>query len=217
MRQTLSFRCAVLMLSLLPLAACDVTTPSQLRTGDIRLMDDVTTVTLDAYRLNKNDIYMISRQYQATAQGPMTVTVAYPAGDAPERVLLEARGKQLAEMLESNRVRDVKVDYVSVEGGELAGRTVLSYPARVARAPANCGPLTGMQGTETLSDVEKYQFSCETKDMMSKMIAYPEDLMGVGGVTGGTSRSAGALMEGYQDGTPNEPFNDSQSASSLGQ
>lgn len=200
----------------LGLAACDITVPSQIRTGEIRLKEDMKTQSVDLYHLNENHVSMMAAEYNNIGRGPMSVTVAYPEGDVPEKIAVENRGAALRDMLSKNKVTRVSIDYVPVSDKRLSGNAVVSYPALMALAPENCSALVGAQGGETLQDMEHYQVSCANKDMLSRMIAHPQDLMGVTGAVGGPSRSAGALMEAALDGTPNEPFFDQASASELG-
>lgn len=211
----LSLTSAFAVICALAVAGCDITTPSQLRTGNIRLQQDVTTVTLAADDVDENRMRLLADDYRMTARGPMSVTIAYKQTDALDKTVQQGRGEKIKRLLAANGLRDVSVDYVGVDDSALQGRTVITYKALQAKPPEDCTRMTGYQGAETLDALEKYQMGCESKTAMGRMIADPNDLSGVAGDLGATSRSAGTLLETYQSGKPAERFYPLSTASTV--
>ncbi len=209
-------RYALLMMIPVMLAGCNMTTPSQLRTGQIQLQEDVATHTYPVHDVSAGQLRSIARDYELRGHGPATVTVSYLGTDAQARKDAQRDMRKVLATLQSEGMTSTKVDYVAVSDARLAGQAVFSYPALSARPPDHCKRMPGYQGAESLEDMQDYQVSCESKDMLSRMIARPADLMGNDGNGAGSSRRAGAVVETYQAGKPNELFYPPASTSGLG-
>ncbi len=209
-------RYAVLMVLPVLLAACNMTTPSQLRTGQIQIEEDVATHTYPLADVSKGQLVSIARDHHVRGHGPANVTVSYLQGDNDGRKRARKDMRDVLAILQKEGMTGTKVDYVAVTDSRLAGQAVFSYPAIRARAPDHCKRMPGYQGAESLEDMANYQISCESKDMMSRMVARPADLLGNDGMGKGTSRRAGAMVETYQAGEPNELFYPLSSASGVG-
>ncbi len=208
------FGLPIVLLALL--AGCNMTTPSELRTGSMIVKDDVVTQSMSIDDMGRERMVLLARDYHNRARGPLSLTVAYPSGDAAEKQRMQSKVQRAVKSLKKENVKSVNVEYVGVEDKEATGRVVATFPALVAVAPDNCRPMPGMQGGESWEETNDYQFSCETKDVMSRMIAHPEDLLGVDGSKGGTARRTGTVVESYQDGVPNESFLGTATASEIG-
>lgn len=208
------FGLPIVLLALL--AGCNMATPSELRTGSMIVKDDMVTQSMSVDDMGRERMVLLARDYHNRARGPLILTVAYPVGDAAEKQRLQSKVQRAVNALKKEKVKPVEVEYVGVEGKDVAGRVVAMFPAFVATAPDSCRPMPGLQGGESWQDTNDYQFSCETKDVMSRMIAHPEDLLGVDGSKGGTARRTGTVVETYQDGVPNESFLGTASASEIG-
>lgn len=209
-------RYALLMLVPVMLAGCNMTTPSQIRTGQIQLQEDTATQTYPLKDIGDGQLRSIARDHALRGHGPATVTVSYLANDHQGRKDAQKSMRKVLSTLQSEGMTGTKVDYVAVNDARLAGQAVFSYPALTARAPDHCKRMPGYQGGESLEDMQDYQISCESKDVLSRMVARPADLMGNDGKGAGTGRRSGTVVETYQEGEPNKLFYPLTSASSVG-
>lgn len=74
---------AFLLFALLPLAAaCTMTTPSQVRTGQIVLSQQPEVMTRTLHDVSRADAQLLAKGYKNRGQGDMTATVSYDAADA---------------------------------------------------------------------------------------------------------------------------------------
>lgn len=202
--------CAVLLLS-----GCDMTTPSQVETGHIRLQENMKSVTVNPVRADARQVLSIADEYKRVSRGRMSMVIPYKKGSPAEEVKARRQGKVWQQHFAKEGVHNMDISYVGIEDAQLLSRAVISYPALQALAPEGCRRLTGMQGADSLEDVHEYRMGCETKSAMSKMIVNPEDLLGRDSTEKADARRAGAVVEGYLSGTPNEPL-DGGRASEVG-
>lgn len=215
MHRTLT-RYALLMVIPVVLAGCNMTTPSQLRTGQIQLQQDVATHSYPLKDVNKAQLRGIARDHAARGHGPASVTVSYLKDDHQAQKDAQKDMRDVLATLKAEGMTGVSVDYVAVTDAHLANQAVFSYPALTAQAPEHCTRMPGYQGGESLEDMQDYQVSCESKAVLSRMVARPADLLGNDGTGMGTSRRASNVVETYQDEEPNEMFYPLTSASSVG-
>jgi pilus biogenesis lipoprotein CpaD len=205
----------LLALSLPLLAACDVTAPSQVTTGKIRLSTQTKNIVLPAQAVDKAQVENIAADYARTGKGKVTVLVSYLDGNPVNEIKARQRGNAYKNALQRSGLSTVEVNTVSVATPPDAGQAIISYHALTASAPKNCDRITGYQGGDTLDNMKKYPIGCETKSILSQMIADPSDLMGKAGTEKDDSRRAGATVETYKTGTPNQPLKGMQ-ASTIG-
>jgi type IV pilus biogenesis protein CpaD/CtpE len=206
---------ALLTLFMPMLAACDVTAPSQVTTGKIRLSTQTKNIVLPAQTVDKAQVENIAADYMRNGNGKMSVLVSYLDGNAVNETKARQRGNAYKSALQSKGLSTVEVNTVSVTTQPDANQAIISYHALTASAPKNCDRITGYQGGDTLENMKKYPIGCETKSILSQMIADPSDLMGKTGTAKGDARRASATVEPYKAGTPNQPL-DGMQASTIG-
>jgi type IV pilus biogenesis protein CpaD/CtpE len=200
----------------LALSACDVTTPSQVTTQKIRIKDHIVTQTLDAGRIDPARLNVIADDFTRKASnGKMTLTVSYLSGDVRREGVARSQGNAYKKAFEQRGVSGVSVATVPIADKQYAGKVVVMYKAQSALAPKDCKNITGYQGADDMDAADQYQFGCNTKTAVSRMIADPSDLMGKGGTQNDDSRRSGAVVETYKSGKPNQPMKGFQ-ASQVG-
>lgn len=199
------------------IAGCDMTVPSQIRTGKIQLQQGQVTEVVNVNEIDRNRVAILAGDYQRNGEGAISMTVAYPAGDRKQQLAIEKKGNQFKEAFRRHRVNELDINYIAVEDMVYAGRAIISYSSIRAKPPSGCRDMPGMMGAESIETVEGYELGCEIKSSLSKMIADPRDLMGVSGTPEGSSRRQGAAVETYKDGAPNEKIIENMMASDLGQ
>lgn len=195
-----------LALMAMALSGCDMTTPTQLRTGQMQVGEAMRVRQLPAGRLDPDQVNVVADDYMRNGKGPVRIVAPYKAGSPLERVTAERQGN-LYKKAFARRGVAVLVNYIPVHDGADAENLVVSYAATQAAAPADCMRLTGSGGASTLSEVQRYRMGCELDTAMSAMIAHPEDLMGVAGTPDDYARRQGAIVEHYRAGTSNPPLN----------
>ena len=196
-------------------SACDVSTPSKMNISKIRVKNQMVTETFDATRIDNGAINYFAENFKKNGSGKMTLTVSYLDGDRSLRVQAEKNGAMYKKAFQKRGVSNVSVVTVPIEDKQYADKLVVSYQALVALAPKNCASMPGHSGSDNLEGIDNYKFGCNTKMIMSKMVADPSDLLGKSGKGDIESRRAGATVESYKAGTPNEPIG-GFNASSIG-
>lgn len=212
MRQSGLFAFAGIFSAVLLLSGCDMSTPSQVETGHIRLQENMKTVTVHPAAPDATAASRIADDFKRNARGKMTMVIPYKAGQPGEELQAKRYGGKWQQALAKVGVPDVDVSYVGVNDPQLLSRAVISYPAIQAMPPEGCRRLTGYQGADSIEDVHNYRIGCEVKTAFSKMIVDPEDLMGRESDETTEARRQGAVVEGYMSGTPNEPLEGGRSS-----
>lgn len=205
--------CVVAAVVMTLLAGCNISTPSRVKTGEIRLRDDIKTVQLNLAAPGPLD--RIAEDYRRNGDGGMRLVVAYPEKSPMREQEIRRDARALQHALSKAADADVAADYVPVPVGAASGHAVLSYRAAMALPPEDCGRMTGYKGADTRDEGEKYSIGCETKTTLSRMVVNKKDLMGRDGTADGFSRRQGAAVENYMAGTPNEPL-EGTGASEIG-
>lgn len=211
----LRLSCALVLT--LGLSACDVSVPSQLETGHLRLAEDTRSVSLKADKPDAEAVRRIAADIRDNGRGDVRLVMPYHSGDPLHETQARRLGKEWQAAFSKGGVSAVKVDYVGVTDAALLERAVVSYSVLAALPPAGCERrLTGYQGADTLEDLHAYRMGCETRTALSKMIVNPEDLAGRSGSEQGDSRRQGTVAERYMSGEQMEPLQ-TTNASSIGQ
>jgi type IV pilus biogenesis protein CpaD/CtpE len=206
---------AAALVTVLALSACDVSTPSQVTTEQIRLKDKMVTEVLDARHVDAARINVIADEFMHKAKGGMTLTVSYLFGDFSAMDAAQKQADVFKKSFEKRGVPNVSVVIVPMAEQQYADKVVVTYKALLALPPKNCRRIPGYEGSETLAEVDEYQYGCEMKTAMSRMIADPSDLNGKAGSQDNDSRRDGATVETYRSGKPNDAMKGYQ-ASKIG-
>lgn len=201
--------------SALLLAACDVTTPSQVRTGQIRVTERVKTTSLEARHVDTAVVRAAAEDWRQNGKGNVMLVAAYLSGNPMNEMAVKKVGAAYKQAFAENGVGAVQVDYVPVTDPAQTEYVILSYTATMALPPTECRRMTGYKGADSLQDVEGYKFGCETKSALSRMIANPDDLLGREGAAEDDARRQGGVVEKYKTGEPNDKL-DGINASSVG-
>jgi type IV pilus biogenesis protein CpaD/CtpE len=200
----------------LGLSACDVSMPSQLETGHMRLAEETRSIRLDAERPDVAVAHRIVEEFRENGRGDIRLVMPYRGGDPLSETRARHSGGQWQAAFAKAGTAALKIDYVDVADPALLGQAVVSYRVLAALPPANCGQrLTGHQGGDTLEDMHSYRIGCETRMAISKMIVNAEDLKGRDGSAEGDSRRQGTVAERYMSGERMETLQ-TTSASSIG-
>ncbi len=189
------------------LAACDMSTPSNMNVSKISVKESFVTKTFDAYNFDEAEANRIAKDYMNNSRGSMTITVSYLA-DKNDTNKVTARKN--AKVFKSNffklGVENVSITVVPVTERKHAEKLVVSYKTLVASAPKECSSIIGLDGAETMFNADEYQFGCHTKTAISKMIVDPADLLGKSGSVDAESRRMGVTVERFKSGEANKPI-----------
>jgi type IV pilus biogenesis protein CpaD/CtpE len=186
------------------LSACEVTTPSQVQTGKIRIKDQMIAEMLDAHQVNPGRVKAIANNFVQNGKGGMVLTVSWLAGEHTREVFAEKQGKSFKKAFEQEGAANISVVTVPVTDKKYADKVVVTYKALTAMAPKDCNSMPGNLGGEAIDAIDEYRFGCDTRIAISKMIADPSDLMGKNGTQNSDSRRSATIIEKYQAGTPYE-------------
>ncbi len=209
------FSLAFLLSATLALSACNMTTPSQLKTGDIRVHTDMKTVALSAVQVDGHAVSQIAEDYRTNGRSQPRITMPYIAGQPLSQVAAEKQAADYKRAFAAQGISEVKTDLVAVTDAAYSKTAVVSYNTRQALPPEDCRRITGYQGADTRSDVEKYGMGCEVKTAISRMIVRPDDLLGRDGTEPDDSSRQGAKVQDYKDGKKNEKLDGIQ-ATTIG-
>lgn len=196
-----------LLLAILPAAGCSMSTPTQVKTGEIVVADVMSTRNLSASSIDTGDVNIAADDILRNGKRRAALVVPYlrERGHA-NKLHAVAVGEGYKRAFAQYGVDNLKVDYAETSDRVAARSAVLAYTSTEAQAPRDCTRLTGVTGPEDLKAIEKYQIGCETRTMLAKMIARPEDLMGTDGSPDEMSRRGGPVTEGYMSGRTNAPL-----------
>lgn len=190
-------------LSALVLSGCNMAVPSRVNTSGIEVEDYTKTVLLPASKVDKMRVEVVAGDYRRNGKSAPALVVPYVKGK--RGTLNDARraaaAYQEAFAQHGLLIRDVK--YTETHDRDATRHAVLAYTATEAHAPANCTRMPGAKGAESQETTDDYTFGCEHATLISKMIARPDDLLGVGGASDSYSRREGPMMEGYMSGRSN--------------
>lgn len=200
-----SFRYSALCcvaLAALTLSACNVTTPSQVTTGQIRVEDYTKTVLFSVKKVDKDAVDIAAADYLRNSKSRAEIVVPYLKGRKGALAQARRTGVAFKKAFLDYGV-DARVNFAETLDEEGARHAVLAYTATMARPPAHCQRMPGQEGAEIQDTAYKYSFGCENATILAKMISRPEDLMGVAGTPDSFSRREGPMMEGYMSGRTN--------------
>lgn len=202
--RSMGFKTAFMFLALpLAVAGCDITTPSQLKTGQMRIQQDMKTEAFAMSGPSAADVKRIVADYKMNGTGTVDAIVSYrgpdPAAEAAARSVAASTVKKFKD-----HGIDLRSSTVAVGEDAAADKVVISYSASVARAASNCGRMTGYQGGDTIEGMKQYDIGCESQSAISQMLVRPDDLMGGNSEAGGYARRAGSMAEPYASGKKND-------------
>ena len=193
-------------------SGCDVTTPSQLALNKIRVRDKMFTETLSADHVDKGQVATVVQDIQRSGGSDATLLIPYTDGGQTKAWdIAAAYKKAFAE----KGITRLSLDVVQMEKGQTAKDAVLSFEGIVALPPADCGRMLGYQGADTLENADEYQYGCELKSNMSKMVANPSDLLGTAPAFDGNAQRNGIIVDPYVQGKPNQQLK-GMTASTIG-
>ncbi len=202
MRSVKASSVCCLAFSMLLLAACDVTTPSQMETGEIQVKDVMKTVTVDPVRIDPDQVEVVSGDYFRNGSGPVRLVVPFAPGNPLNKVAAEAQGQNYAKAYAKLGIKDFRVSYTATVNPAAMG--VISYMALAAEPPRHCHHIAGFEGTQTLAEnMTDQNMACEMKMQEAQMIARPADLLGVDGLPEDDAKRQGTLVDKYRAGVPN--------------
>ena len=192
-------------LSAVTLAGCNMAVPSRVNTSAIEVEDYTKTVLLPIAKVDKMRVEVVAGDYRRNGKSAPALVVPYMKGKRSTLTLNSARRSaaayQEAFAQHGLLIRDVK--YTETQDRDATQSAVLAYTATEAHAPANCTRMPGAKGAESQETTDGYTFGCEHATLISKMIARPDDLLGVDGAADSYSRREGPMMEGYMSGRTN--------------
>jgi pilus biogenesis lipoprotein CpaD len=190
-------------------------TPSQVKTGAIRVEDQMKTVNIDPAAFTNDQANVIADDYIKNGRGKLAVVVSYIRANPAARAKAQVQGAKIANVFNNKGVKNVKVNIVAVNTKNHAEQAVVSYMSVTARAAANCTRMPGYQGGDTLDNALDYGYGCETQMAISQMIVNPEDLLGRAGTPDNESRRTGNVVENYKNGVRNPPLEGAINASDV--
>jgi type IV pilus biogenesis protein CpaD/CtpE len=197
------------------LTGCDVTTPSQVQTGDIQIKDVMKTAIVDPVAVNSDTVETISTDYARNGSGPMRLVVPYAPGNPLNKAAAQAQGQRYEKAFTDHGINDFRVSYTATVDPSAEG--VISYMALAAEPPRHCRHIAGFYGTETLAEnIKEENIGCEMKMDEARMIARPADLLGVSGVPDDDAKRQGTVVDKYRSGVPNPALTGLSTKSSGG-
>ena len=180
-----------------------MSTPSQIKTSQIRVRDTMKTALLPVSGVDGTRVNILADDYQRNGTRRLRLVVPFLKKNSASRVAAARVGGLYKIAFAKRGIKDMEVNYTETTSKDDAMNAVLSYTATIAEAPSNCQRIAGSSGTEDLEAGEQYSMGCELKTAMSKMISHPDDLMGVPGTPDDFSNRQGPMMHNYINGISN--------------
>ncbi len=161
----------------------------------------------------------LAESYQRYGNSDLLVTLLYDPDARRNGPLTAGReAARLAGLLDAQGVERVEAATLPVAGQGETLRILFSYDTVEAAAPTGCGKLPGMDNARPdyrgPYEDQPYRLGCGVETMISRQIERPADLAGRGGLKGPSDgRRQSLITENYRTGKPNEPLEDTESAS----
>jgi type IV pilus biogenesis protein CpaD/CtpE len=170
--------------ALLILGACDtivnhnptaLVAPNSIETYRTEMALEAETATLDAGKLEQ-----VSRHYWAHGDTPLMMTVTYdPHSKTNTAMKATKEAARLKGILSKQGTQSVHTDIMPVRDSGDVSKTLMTYDAVNARAPAECGDVKVDRNFTNWDKVgEDYQLGCSSESYFAKQIARPKDLHG---------------------------------------
>jgi len=196
----------VIFFATLWVSACNLSNKSSLDVSQIRVREQYVTRAFDLYKFNNNTAKMVANDAMKHNLGDVVLNVSYLKGNQDNKALMLMEGKSIRNRIEKNGVPSVRLELVPVESDNNIGKLIVYYKTRVALPPKDCTTILGSNGALGLHDAnnKEYKVGCNSKMVFSKMIADPNDLLGNESYGEVSSRRAGATVEDFKSGEPNE-------------
>lgn len=161
----------------------------------------------------------VAETYLRYGNSDLAVTVLYdPAArlNGPRTASREA--VRLADSLKEQGVSGAQASTLPVAGQGETLRALFSYDQIEATPPTGCGTMPGLDNSRAdyrgLYETNPYRLGCGVETMISRQVERPADLTGRAGLKGPSDgRRQSLITESYRTGKPNEPLEDTESAS----
>lgn len=203
--------CGVSFLSL-SLVGCDLYTEGSLNTQQIMVKeemfhDDVAVADVDdAY------IEALANGFYKYGDGMLDIAVTYdPHSKVNTAMEANQNVSDITSSLRKAGIYNVKGSILPVSHQGDVSRMAVSYMSYSAKAPDDCGQISGLSGKGLDYDPE-YRFGCSVDTMIAKQVSRPRDLAGRSNTDQFTDGRASAnIVDTYRLGAPNKPL-DGESA-----
>ena len=189
------------VMTALMLSACTFATPTHISTSSrAEVVQESFTVQDDTSVFTSDVLEGIGREYWATGDGTLNVTVLYDPNSRTNTAMKATdQAARIAKMLRSSGVNDVNADIMPVQQSGDTSQTVINFATIVAQAPSDCGQPLSME----FADFElgnDYKMGCSVETYFAKQIARPKDMLGNDAMDNPDGRRNANVTERYRMG-----------------
>lgn len=193
--------------------------PSEVNARRLEVQDGKFEQVLPVSAADSVYVSEVSENYLRYGNGDLAVTVLYdPAARFNGPRTADRESLRLAELLKAQGVARMQASTLPVAGQGETLRALFSYDTIEASPPTGCGTMPGLDNSRAdyrgPYETDPYRLGCSVETMISRQIERPADLVGRAGLKGPSDgRRQSLIMENYRTGKPNEPLEDTESAS----
>jgi len=196
-----------MLMAVVALPACTQNIDSNMNISRPVLEQKTVMSQLALNDINQSSLTLLAQDYKKNGSGPLELTMAFdPYSKSFTAMSALHELGHIKDALASLGVKNVVTETLAVKGAEPA--MMVAYDTVTARAADDCTMMPGVDVNQTTRHMAGYKFGCSVDTMLTKQIARPADLAGVGGVSREAydGRRDANVVEGYASGAPRPPL-----------
>lgn len=201
------------------LSACSVESKSWVNDKRVEIHEDQFNDTFETASLDDATLRAIAVHYNRFGNGPLLAEVSYdPKSRKNGAGAAKAAAKRIDTVLRQNGVHDVQIGTTPVNGSGDVSKTLVTFAALTAHAPAGCPMMPGYNGfgdmPENADGEPDYRYGCTVETLIARQVTRPSDLLGKSGFETDADghRQTNVMSRGYY-GLKSNPDLDGESAS----
>jgi type IV pilus biogenesis protein CpaD/CtpE len=172
------------------------------------------TSDIPTAKMDSDTLRAVAETYHKFGEGPLSLSVSYdPKSRTNTASHATMEAARMAGVLRKSGVDILKTGIQPAAAKGSPSMTVIAFNAVTAQMPANCDYMGGLEGKQTDASPD-YHLGCTVEMEMTRQIANPKDMRGRDGLDAGSARRQAYVVDSYQKGTPNQPMQNLQSATS---
>jgi|JI10StandDraft_1071094.scaffolds.fasta_scaffold248364_2 pilus assembly protein CpaD len=188
------------------LTGCSIDMPTYAHSERIQLATDNYSERFETTSVGSVQLDQIAEHYSRYGTGQAEVIISYdPRSKKNTAMKATDELHRISSELSKRGVKNLKGSIMAADGSGDISEMMVGYTTMTAEAPEGCDKM--MPGYETSHvDIDPdYDLGCSLDTMIARQVARPADLAGrVPDPQDGDGRRAGAVVEPYREGNPND-------------
>lgn len=188
------------------LSGCSIDMPTYVHSERIQLETNNYSERFEVESVSGTQLDQIAEHYKRYGTDQAEVIISYdPRSKKNTAMKATDQLHRISSELAKRGVKNIKGSIMAADGSGDVSEMMVGYTTMTAEAPEGCDKM--MPGYETSHvDIDyDYDLGCSLDTMIARQVARPADLAGrVPDPQDNDGRRAGAVVEPYRAGTPND-------------